>query len=258
MSKNYKILKNKAVGLRQNGKSYNEIGKLISVSKSTLSSWLKNIPLKEGYRERFYTNQIYNLSLGPTSQKERRAREIEKIIKEARNEIKKPLLEESFKLFGVALYWGEGSKGGLCQITNSDPRLIAFMVRWFERIFKLAANDFKAYLNIYPQQDELKIKKFWSEITGIPVSRFGKTFTKPQSSGFKKNNLYYGTIKITIPRSVNFKHKIFGWASAAFQNVNFGVKLAKRKWESLSKINRPTPVNLRKTAPSSIGRASRS
>lgn len=235
---------NLAKKLRKSGKSYNEIRKVVLVSKSTLSLWLKDIPLKEKYRQKFYTKQIYYLSFGAKSQKERRAREIAIIIQEAEKEIKNPLSEESFKLFGAALYWGEGSKGGLCQITNSDPRLIAFMVIWFEKIFKVPRTTLKAYLNIYPQQKESEIKKFWSDVTGIPQARFGKTFIKPPNKGFKKNNLYYGTIKITVPKSVNLKHRIFGWAEAAFQNVSFDVKLAKRKWESLSRVTRPIPVNL--------------
>ena len=235
---------NLAKKLRRSGKSYNEIRKVILVSKSTLSLWLKDVHLKEKYRQKFYTKQIYYLSLGAKSQKERRAKEVANIIQEAEKEIMNPLSEESFKLFGAALYWGEGSKGGLCQITNSDPRLIAFMVTWFEKVFKVPRATLKAYLNIYPQQSEPTIKKFWSEVTGIPLARFGKTFIKPPNKGFKKNNLYYGTIKITVPKSVNLKHMIFGWVEAAFQNVNFDVKLAKRRWESLSSVTRPIPVNL--------------
>ena len=62
----------RAIKLRREGLSYREIRKHVPVAKSTLSLWLKNIPLKEKDRKRLYTKQIYSLSLGSASQKIRR------------------------------------------------------------------------------------------------------------------------------------------------------------------------------------------
>ncbi|OGN13067.1 MAG: hypothetical protein A3C71_00445 [Candidatus Yanofskybacteria bacterium RIFCSPHIGHO2_02_FULL_43_15c] len=80
-------------------------------------------------------------------------------------------------------------------------------------------------------QKERRDKKFWSELTGIPFQNFGKSFVKPVSSGYKKNNLYYGTMRIEVPKSVNIKHRIFGWVSGALKNI-------------APKVERPKPVNL--------------
>jgi transcriptional regulator with XRE-family HTH domain len=140
----------KAVALRRKGLSYNEIRKKIDVSKSTLSLWLKGIRLRPEYRRRLYTKQIEILSRGATSQKERRSREVDAIIETSMRETSFPISEEAYKLFGVALYWAEGSK----------PRL-----------------------NIYSQQDENDIKNFWSDLTGIPMTNFGKTYIKPANRG---------------------------------------------------------------------------
>ena len=98
------------------------------------------------------------MARGPQSQKERRIREITKIIEEAEKEIQFPLLFETYKLFGAALYWAEGSKTTKFEVTNSDPYFILFMVRWFDRIFGVFPGGLKARLNIYPQQNELEIK----------------------------------------------------------------------------------------------------
>jgi hypothetical protein len=69
------------------------------------------------------------------------------------------------------------------------------MVRWLKRVFGISPNFLKAWLNIYPQQNELELKQFWSQLTGIPLENFGKSYIKPPNKNYKKNTLYYGTIK---------------------------------------------------------------
>lgn len=242
MNKDYALLKFKATRLRKRGLSYNEIRKKVDVSKSTLSLWLKAIRLKPEHRRRLYTKQIEILSRGPKSQKERRAREVEEIIKKAEDEIVRPLSSETQRLMGAALYWAEGSKGKMFEITNSDPYLILFIVRWIESIFGIPAANLKARLNIYPQQSETKIKKFWSELTGIPLENFGKSCVKPLSKGYKKNNLYYGTVKVEVPKSVDMRYRVFGWIKAALKNIENNVGIVQKKWQSLAET--PRPVNL--------------
>ncbi len=235
-------LRDKAEKLRRTGLSYNEIKKKTGISKGTLSFWLKGIALKPEHRARLYTKQIQILSRGSQSQKERRKREIDEIVESAKREIITPPSEQAFKLFGAALYWGEGSKGNVFQITNSDPRLILFMVRWIEKIFGVGRKILKAQLNIYPQQNEREIKRFWFDLTGIPVKNFGKSYVKPFSKGYKKNNLYYGTIRIVVPRSGNYTHRVYGWTQAILENEDATAKKIEKRWIRLTKINRP--VNL--------------
>jgi orotate phosphoribosyltransferase-like protein len=62
-------IKKEAIRLRKKGRSYNEISKELGVAKSTLSLWLKGIPLTSEQRKRFYTKRILNLARGPQSQK---------------------------------------------------------------------------------------------------------------------------------------------------------------------------------------------
>ncbi len=242
---NYGELKSKAVALRKKGLSYNEIKKEINVSKSTLSLWLKHVALKKELRERLYTKQIEILSRGSQSQKERRAREIDRILQEARKDINLPLNPDADRLMGAALYWGEGSKTQQFQITNSDPHLILFFVKWVERIFKIQSQHLKAWLNIYPQQNENKIKRFWSDLTNIPLKNFGKSYVKPISGGYKKNNLYYGTIRVTVPKSTDLRYKVLGWLQKSLGNIGNKALLTQEKWGSLKKTTRP--VNLQKT-----------
>jgi len=233
---NYAALKKKAIILRKEGLSYGEIKKILGVSKSSLSLWLKSIYLKSEYKKRLYTKQIKSLSLGSRSQKERRAIEVKKIIEQAEDQIKFPLSEEALRMFGVALYWGEGSKRKMLEITNSDPYLILFFIHWLNKIFGIRSENLKARLNIHQEQSETKIKKFWSELTGIPFKNFGKTYIKPISGGYKNNKLYFGTLRLEVPKSVNIRYTILGWLTGLMKNFSeVDVEALKIKWRPLEK-----------------------
>jgi predicted transcriptional regulator len=241
----YQQLKLKAIELRKKGLSYNEIGKELNVAKSTLSFWLKTIPLTPGQRERLYTKRILNyLARGPSSQRERRKKEVEKIIEKAEKEIQLPISFEAYRLFGAALYWAEGNKTKGCGIANSDPYFIAFMVKWFEKVLGILPSKLKAWLNIYPQQNEQELKQFWSRLTGIPLENFGKSFIKPLSKGYKKNNLYFGTIKIQAPKGTDLRYRIFGWIKAVLKEIDLTLKITQKEWRSLKEA--PQPINLPK------------
>lgn len=238
----YPQLKLKAIKLRKKGLSYGEIKREVNVSKSTLSLWLKVIPLTLKQRKRLYTNQILNMTKGPQSQKERRKREIKEILKESEQEIQLPISFEIYQLIGAFLYWSEGSKtSGFC-FSNSDPHFVLFMVRWLKRVFEISPKELKCWLNIYSQQNDLKIKQFWSELTGIPLENFGKSFIKPQNKGFKKNNLYYGTIKVKVLKGTDMRYRVFGWIKTVLKDVAPEVELRQKEWKSLKETSRPVNI----------------
>lgn len=203
------------VNLRHQGLSYGEIrqGIPFKISKSTVSNWCKDIELTEQQKERldklFKDGSYRGRLLGSKANQTRRAREIAEIKEKARLEI--PLLTKNeFWIAGLMLYWAEGNKSQSVGISNSDPELIRFMMKWFREIFGVCDNKFKIYLNIHSGQNESKIKQFWSGIIDIPVSQFGKSYIKKEGTGHRKNILYNGTIKIQVCNS-NLLHKILGW-----------------------------------------------
>jgi len=231
-------LKTRAIKFRKTGLSYGEIAKKLNVSKSTLSYWLKDIPLTNEQQKRLYTKQVFILSKGPQSQKERRKREVNKITSEAEKEIKSPVALETYKILGAALYWAEGSKTNGLKITNSDPNLILFMVKWFKKILGVSPKDLKVWLNIYPQQNDSDIKKFWSSLTEIPLKNFGKSYIKPLNKNYKKNNLYYGTVSIKVPRGTDMRYKIFGWIKSIMKDINSKAEITQKEWHKLTEVSR--------------------
>lgn len=241
--KNYDTLKKESIKLRRQGLSYGEIKKKVNVSKSTLSFWLKDTNLTDKQKKRLYTKSVLILNRGPQSQKERRLREIARIIEESKKEVSNVISLETYRLFGAALYWSEGNKKNGLAITNSDPYLILFMVKWFEKIFKVTPKNLKARLNIYPQQNEADIKKFWSQLTSIPLENFGKTFVKPLNKNYKKNNLYYGTINVRVPKGTDMRHRIFGWIKTMMNSISEKIKLTQQEWKKLEGVSRAVNIS---------------
>jgi len=218
---------------RKKGLSYKEIADKIGVSKSSIKLWCENVILNPEHKKRLYTKQILALSEGPHSSHERRNKEIENIVKNGENEIKLPLSVETYKLAGAALYWAEGNKTKHFAIANSDPYLIRFMVTWLHDMLDVQPKNIKAHLNIYPQQNERLLKIFWSELTKIPIENFGKSFIKPESKNYKKNTLYYGTIKIRVFRGTDLRHRVFGWINTILRNSKIETDKIERKWHKL-------------------------
>lgn len=236
------LSKAKSIELRKTGKSYREISQETGIPKSTLSYWLKAIYLEPKYKEKLYTRQISVLLKGSQSQKERRAREVDKIINEARNEVSQNISDQTYKFFGIALYWAEGSKGKTFQITNSDPYLILFIVQWLDKVFNIKPASLRVWLNIHEDQNELALKIFWSNLTKIPLNNFGKTYIKTSNKTFNKNSLYLGTVRIYASRATNLKYRIEGWLMRFLQDMNMDEELEQKRWNKSP--HKTIPVNL--------------
>lgn len=198
--------------LRRQGLSYREIEKKVNVAKSTISVWCKDILLNFEQKARLDANWKQAGYRGSRIIAERRAEEIRVIKEQAKQEIHS-LTPREFQIAGTIIYWAEGSKTSNTSITNCDPNLILFMTRWFEKVCNIPSNRLRAHLHYHEAQDEEKIKKYWSQLTGIPLENFGKSFLKPKGTGHRKNILPNGIIRIRVAGigADNLRHKIMGW-----------------------------------------------
>ena len=212
--KKYAHLQEQVRGLRRRGRSYGEIAQELSVAKSTVSLWCRDVPLAKKYRDRFYTQQIAILSFGPQSSRERRQRELQGIITRAKNQVEK-ISPEEIRVAGTMLYLAEGSKGrhSGTSLTNSDPRIIVFMVRWFYEVFGLAPNQLGAAIHYHEGAQEKEIRQYWSHLTEIPLANFTKSFLKPKGTGHRKNVLPNGIIRIRVrgKGGEDIRHTILSW-----------------------------------------------
>ena len=90
------------------------------------------------------------------------------------------------------------------------------MIYWLKEIFGVLPEEIKACLNIHVDQDDKRIKKYWSEITGVPLRNFGKSYIKPEGTGHRKNILHNGVIRIRAGDE-DLRQRIMAWIKALYQ-----------------------------------------
>lgn len=213
-----KILeKNKAIELRRQGRTFKEILEKIPVSKGSLSYWLSDIVLSPEQVARIrYKNEQIKSKFIKFNELRKNQSELEKesIITSAIKEINAFSLKE-LKLMGIALYWAEGYKGQACkgvEFTNTDAAMIKLMMRWFREICNVRESQFRIRLQVHSIKNIDKVKNYWSEISGIPLSQFTKPYIKISPTSKRKvgNLTPYGTCSIRVS-DIRLITKIRGW-----------------------------------------------
>ena len=211
----------KAQELRRKGWSINEIAQKLSVSKSTTSVWCRDISLTPDQIKRLtekQTSKSYEGRLkGLEKIRQKRLQEITLLRKEGIKEVNK-LNKKEFFIAGIAMYWSEGYTAPVnyeVGFTNSDPKMILFMLKWFKRCCKVDHNRFslRVGINEIHKNRIKKVEKYWSQLTKIPLSQFNKTSLKKAKiqKVYKNYNEHYGTLRIKVRRGTKLRRKIDGW-----------------------------------------------
>jgi hypothetical protein len=216
--------KYRAQELRRKGLSYKEILQIISVSKSTISLWCKDIKLTEKQKIRLLNKKQFGQKKGSLvaaeNKREARIKRTKNIKDLAKKDVGRIINRDKF-IAGIALYAAEGTKrDGRAAFANSDPQLIKFMTNWFMNIAKVPKEKMRGAIWLHEGLNEAKSKKFWSDLTGISKNQFHKTYIAKVKNGSKKirKNIHqYGVFTVRFSDS-SIHRKIMGWISAIFDD----------------------------------------
>ncbi|RME56194.1 hypothetical protein D6779_10980 [Candidatus Parcubacteria bacterium] len=192
-------IQQKARELRRQGLTYQQICNELNLNipKSTLSNWLSDIELTEEQRAYIQEHIAESAAQGRRGGRWGGAagwnREMKRRrIQQARDKMA-PLArqlvqdEAALMLMASALYMGEGAKSEKqFAFGNSDPQLIKAWLAILRRVFDIDESKLRCQLAITEGMDEAALKEYWSEVTGIPVSRFMKSSIRKDSGGRKR------------------------------------------------------------------------
>lgn len=217
--------KEKAIELRKNGFSYSEILREVSVAKSTLSFWLKNIGLSSTQKQRLTDKKLAAMKRGSEKVHRLRMERWNKIKTQASSEINKLSKEERW-LLGIALYWAEGSKEkenghstGI-KFSNSDMSMILIFRSWLREFFEISEENMKYELYIHERADWKSAQNFWASRLKIQPENI-RIYFKPHNSNPKRKNIgkeYVGLIRLCISDSIFITRKISGWVEGIYKN----------------------------------------
>lgn len=202
--------------LRSRGMSLNEISSRLPLSKSTISLWCRDFELTEPQKRRLQEKMIAaghkGRILGSLANKRKKQVAKEQAAKWAASHLQQ-LSSDTIVAVGAALYWAEGSKSDKHQLSfvNSDPSMIFFMYKWFQRVFDVGAQDFivRVFINEIHKSRIDTVLNFWSNLLELPKVDFRKTvFIKTkQRKVYLNHNNYYGLLSLRIKRSSVIKYK---------------------------------------------------
>jgi len=223
----------KAYRLRMQGRSYNEISRLLKVPKSTLSGWFSELELPEEAKQRI-AKRVFEGSVKAlavlnkiqTQNAENRAFDTKTSAEKSVGALSK----RDLFMIGVSLYWAEGYKRPVVRngrvrtyhsvrITNSDPNVIKLYMRFLREICEVDDKKITASLRFFEHQNEAELLNFWQKIVRIPHSGFRKSSQLVSISSQRKrpfNILPYGTLQVTVNDTVLY-HKIIGWINGISQ-----------------------------------------
>lgn len=210
------LLRERVINLRSKGKSLNDLSRHLKVPKSTIRYWCRDIILTVEQQKRLFVKQRLGAIRAAEKIRRKRIDITKQLFKEGLNAIG-TLTPRELLLIGSALYWAEGyRKGdGVFGFTNSDPKMVKFIIHWLQKSFSIGKEsiNLRICINKIHKNRIEDIKKFWSTVTKIPYSQFSKpTFIKVRNRKIYLNpNNYFGTLRIKVRRSTNLRRKIMGY-----------------------------------------------
>lgn len=172
------ITRRKVLELRKRGLSYSQIRKEIKVSKSALTIWLKDYPLRP--------EQIYALSHNDASREKyrdtmiaKKEAELLKYYRSAQDTLF-PLSNRELYFAGLFLYWGEGSKSrnSCLSISNTDPGVLQFTLLWMKEALHIPKEKISIMLHLYSDMNCNEMIEYWSNKLLIPKSQFANPYIK--------------------------------------------------------------------------------
>jgi hypothetical protein len=197
--------------LRRAGLPLAEIASQLGVANSSVSLWVRDVPFDPLPRPPRGRRR------GPNALQRRRQAEIDRLVAEGRERIGR-LSEREFLVAGVALYAGEGSKtDGCVRFANSDPRMIFFYCCWLRQFFAIDESRLRVHLYLHQGLDLPAAIAYWSAVTAIPPSQFGKPYRAVPDPSIRHTKHVHGCA--TVGYSCSTTHRsIMGLVNALLSN----------------------------------------
>jgi len=199
----------KVITLRKEGKTFSEIRKIVKVSKSTLSIWLKPYPLSNEQMLNVNKMKYKAIERFRETMRKKRKKRLENYYKEIKHKLL-PFSKKNLFIAGLFLYWGEGNKASFhtISINNTDPSVLKFTKYWYSKALDIKEKNIKIYLHLYKDMDIIKEINYWSRQLHIPKSQFIRPYIKESKKlDIDQKGFGHGTCGLVVHNTV-IKEKI--------------------------------------------------
>ena len=199
---------------RDEGRSIKEIARLLGVSSSSVSHWVRDVELTDAQhsalqaRNRLHERQRLARAAMAAKARERRVAAQQEGRRRARS------LGRRY-VAGCMLYWAEGSRNrNRIVFTNSDPAMAQFFVEFIREFFDIDRERVRLTCNLFADDEarQREIENFWLRTVGLPRTCLCKSTVNRYSRYSQKkrrNKLPYGTCRIVV-HSTEIAQTIYG------------------------------------------------
>lgn len=190
--------KEKVKQLILEGKSYNEITRLLGVPKSTTSTWFGKT-IRKPWNRKTMLEHLANIrklaAIANRNKWEKKRKEEAQLIKtKIEKELKNYPLENIgfYKSLLAMLYWAEGAKSEKAcalKFANTDPDLALLYVTLLRLCYNIDETRLRIGLYVHYYHSIRRVRNFWSRTLNIPPNQFYKVYVKKRSKTkrFRKN-----------------------------------------------------------------------
>jgi transcriptional regulator with XRE-family HTH domain len=190
----------------ERGFSIKQIAKLLEVSTSSVSLWVRDIKLTEEQhavlrqRSAIYDGQL----LGRAVSSGRRRAERRAYQEDGRTLARRGDMRHAM---GCMLYWAEGARNrNSVRFSNSDPEMIRTFVNFLRAYFPLADEHIRLTCHLFADHVERKreIEDFWLDVAQLPRSSLCQSIVNvysKYSAKKRRNKLPYGTCRVAVSRT---------------------------------------------------------
>jgi len=215
-------LRERARELRVQGLDYEEIAGAVGVSKSSVSLWVRDLPIPERLSyEECRRRAAEGAHRYWAAERPVRAAARAATCAAAAAQIG-PLTDREILMAGAIAYWCEGGKIKPYQrsdrviFTNSDPGLIRFFLRFLD-VTGTPQTSVRFRVYIHEKADVAAAQQFWLDVTGASIDQFATPALKrhnPKTIRKNTGDEYHGCLRVDVRRSSDLYRRIEGWSTA--------------------------------------------
>jgi transposase-like protein len=222
-------LRARAVELRGDGWSVNDIALEFGVAKSTAYQWVRHLPLDNGSpRAKDQRERAWLLREAKCAERRDARAEAESALRRRAAAWTGDMDLRELLLVGAALYWCEGAKNKPhrkqyeLDFVNSDPRLVELFLRFVEAT-GTPRGDLRYRLSIHETAAAEVAGRWWAERLGIEFDGFQRPLIKrhkPLTNRVNTGSDYQGCLIVRVPRV----RELYVWIEGVIDGLVGGVQ----------------------------------
>ncbi len=218
-------LKKRATALRRRGRSITNIEKVLSIRRSTLSYWFRDLKLTVRQQEQLSRNRARavekNRELAIIWHRKDREERTQKAHDGAVEVIEAADLRDTIllEIALAVLYRSEGFKKTVgIGLGNSEPIILRFFLTALMKVYDFDLLKVKCDLFLRADQNPSTEKRYWSTELGVPLSSFKSVMVDKRTVGSKTYPGYHGVCAVRCG-SVDIQRKLLSLSELFFKKI---------------------------------------